>query len=264
MRGFLPILSLAATLAVAASAQAGVIGDSAYLSGLLFNPNTGADPSITVGDKIFHHFTYNASGDMPDLVADPKGISVTPITDVAGNFGIRFTGGFGDNPGGSNSDAIIGYTVDVDPNSGLQISDAHIVGDPATSGVGKVSVTETWTPVDAFGLPGNPEAIIWSSSPGNTIDPNTGLPLPDNKLQDAVSFLPNTYPSLIVLKDIKADAGAALFNDLRNTSIADISVIDQTFSQTGIPNNGSTPEPMTLSIFGLGAGALLFRRSRKA
>lgn len=251
-------------MAIAASAQAGVIGSSVYLSDLLFNPTNGSDPSVIVGDKIFHHFTYSATGNMPNLTVDPTGVNVIPITDVAGNFGIRFQGGFGDNPGGSTSDALIGYTVDVDPNSGMQISDAHIVGDPASTGVGKVTVTETWTPIDQFGIPGDPEAIIWSTSPGSTIDPLTGLPRSDNKLNDAVSFLPNTYSSLIVTKDIKADAGPSLNGDVRNTSIADISVIDQTYSQTGVPNNGSTPEPMTLSIFGLGAGALLFRRTRKA
>ena len=262
MRKFIPVLSVAAAMAIAASAQAGVIGSSVYLSDLLLNPTNGSDPSIQVGDKIFHNFTYNASGDMPDLKADPRGVSVTPITDVDGNFGIRFTGGFGDNPGGSNSDATITYTVDVAPNAGFSISDAHIVGDPATTGIGKLSVTETWTPVDQFGIPGDPAAIIWSSSPGSVIDPLTGLPRADNKLHDAVSFLPNTYLSLNVVKDIKADAGAAFVGDIRNTSLADISVIDQTYSQ--IPNNGDTPEPMTLSIFGLGAGALLFRRTRKA
>lgn len=258
MRTFIPALSLAATLAIAASAQANVIGPQQSLSGLLFDFNNQTDHSVVVGDKTFHHFTYAFTGDMPDSTA----VNVIPFVDIDGNFGLRFQGGFGDRAGGAVSDALIGYQVDVDPQSGLTISDAHLAGNPASTGVGQVTITESWTPLDARGIPGNPEAVIWSTSPGNTIDPDTGLPLSDNKLNAAVSFLPNTYLSLIVLKDIKTDAGPALVNDVRNVSIADLSAIDQTFSQ--VPNNGGTPEPMTLSIFGLGAGALLFRRPRKA
>ena len=261
MRNFIPVLSLAVTLAIAASAEANVIGPQQSLASLLFDSTTQTDHSLIVGDKIFHNFTYAFSGDMPDASA----VNVIPYVDVAGNFGIRLQGGFGDRPGGGISDALLGYTVDVDPLAGMAISDAHLSGDPATTGVGRVSVTETWTPIDAAGLPGDPQAVITSVSPGSKIDPITGLPRADNTFYAAVDFLPNTYGSLLVLKDIKADAGPALVNGLNNVSIADVTVIDQTFSQTsGLPNNGaSTPEPMTLSIFGLGAGALLFRRTRK-
>lgn len=237
------------------------MGPAQSLSSLLYDFSTQNDPSLTVGDKTFHHFTYSFTGDMPSAGA----VNIVPFQDSLGNFGIRFTGGFTDRPGGDNSDAVIAYRVDVDPAANMSISDAHLAGDPATSGIGRVTVAETWTPIDAFGIPGNPIALIKSISPGTAIDPSTGLPLPDTTLTATASFLPNTYLSLNVVKDILANAGPSTINDANNTSVADITVIDQTFSQTtGIPNNGGTPEPMTLSLFGLGASALLFRRPRKA
>lgn len=259
MRTYISVLSMAAALAISVSAQAGVIGPSQSLSGLLFDFNNQTDPSIVVGDKTFHHFTYSFTGDMPT----PASVNVIPVVDVDGNFGIRFQGSFTDRPGGSASDVVLDYRVDVDPAAGMAISDAHLNGDPATSGIGRVVITETWTPINAFGIPGSPEAVIWSISPGAQIDPNTGLPLPDNSPGAFVSFLPNTYTSLLVTKDISVNAGPSVVGDITNVSLAEVSAIDQTFSQTGIPNNGATPEPMSLSLFALGAGALLFRRPRK-
>ena len=85
------ILALAVLAASAAAAQADVLGDPVALSTLV-----QPDGSIQVGDKIFNNFTYTPTGDMPG--ADR--VNVIPITDVDGNFGLRFQGGFHDVAGG--------------------------------------------------------------------------------------------------------------------------------------------------------------------
>ena len=62
--------------------------------------------TIVVGDKTFTNFGYTFTGDMPG----PVGVNVVPITDDAGNFGIRFQAALIDLPssvGGSDALSLI-------------------------------------------------------------------------------------------------------------------------------------------------------------
>src|SRR4051794_29992871 len=74
----------------ASTSAATIIGTPVALSTLLV-PNG----NIAAGDKTFTNFTYNQTGDMPPAAL----VNVIPITDTAGNFGIRFQGAFIDTTG---------------------------------------------------------------------------------------------------------------------------------------------------------------------
>lgn len=230
-----------AVLATAGSLQAGVIGTSQTLSALLQSGDS--DPGIQVGDKLFHNFAYNFTGDMPTAGL----VNVIPITDVFGNFGLRFHGAFQDKAGGGASDALITYTVDVlDPS--MQISAAHIAGDTRVFGTGSATVTETWLP-DA----GDAAIGIFDIRPGTT------------SLLDSIDFSPVTFGSLRVQKDILIDAGPSTIGDEPNYSTANVTFIDQTYSQVeGEGGGAETPEPASLGMLAVGSAALLMRRRAKA
>ena len=182
--------------------------------------------SILCGDKYFNDFTYLATGSMPDA----SGVNVV-CTTSNGNLGLRFQGGFNDQPGGGPSDALITYTVSVVGSSNL-ITDAHITGNPAVlGGLGSISVTDTW-----LEFPG-PTISIFDFKPGTT------------QASDSIIFS-DPVPVLHAQKDILA---------LAATGLPTLSFIDQTYSQT------SVPEPGTLGLLGiglLGLGGYGWRRRR--
>lgn len=251
MRNFVSVLTLAAGLAVTAfsmSAQASPVGPTPYavpLSSLLATYDGGGniviDPTFTVANLVFHGFSYSLNSG-PAPTADEILIWRWK-DDVTGNFGIEITGGFADSaltPG--NTDATLRYTVT--SLDGATISDVHLNGDGVHTGFGSISVGESWYDAETGQLLVKGSISSDYISEGQTLD----------NLNFGFDFSPNTYTSISVVKDINVNAGPI--------GSAAISVIDQTFSQT--PNTGETPEPMTLSIFGLGAAGLLFRRSRKA
>jgi hypothetical protein len=190
------------------------------------------DRSITVGDKLFDQFGYSQTGDMPDAF----GVNVLPITDSAGNFGLRFQGGFVDLFGGGPSDALITYRVTVtDPN--FRISDVHLAGNPAVIGPegeesGLIGVAETFLPEDPSTM-----LVIFDSEPGST------------QLIDWA--LTGPVPLLHVQKDIIA------FADVEGNA-ATLSFVDQTFSQVAVP------EPSTVSLLILGIAALWGLRRKTA
>ncbi|MBW2447279.1 MAG: PEP-CTERM sorting domain-containing protein [Deltaproteobacteria bacterium] len=196
------------------------------------------DGSIQVADKLFTNFTYFSTGDMPSAV----GVNVIPITDVDGNYGLRFQGAFVDlasSPGGS--DALITYDVEIvdgyfDDGLNYFIVDAHIMGNPTLlSGFGSISVVDTFLP--QFG----PEArmTIFDDEIAGT------------KFVDWVDFdVP--VKKLSVQKDILA---IALLED-SEPGAATLSFVDQTYSQI--------PEPTTLILFGLGLGGLASQGRRRS
>jgi len=180
--------------------------------------------------KLFSAFGYLATGDMPTA----SNVNVVCTTDVHGNLGIRIQGGFSDLPGGGPSDALLTYTVSVIGSSNL-ITDAHITGNPAViGGAGAISVTDSW-----------------SEFPGPTISIFDYRPQPPGTTQatDSIIFS-HPVPALHAQKDVFALAAAGL---------ATLSFIDQTYSQTPVP------EPGTLGLLGiglLGLGGYSWRRRR--
>jgi hypothetical protein len=218
---------------IAPSSAATIIGAPVVFSTLANVPGA----TIVVGDKTFGGFTYTPTGDMPSAAL----VNVIPITDNAGNFGIRFQGAFIDTTGVvGGSDALITYNVSADASH--LISDAHLEGNPSRLGpLGSISVTETFLPL---GANGQFTMKIYD-------DQNVNPP----KLVDNTVFT-TPVKTLSVQKDI---LGLAKVNpnspDLPST--VTMSFVDQTFSQIVVP------EPTTIALlfastFGL---ALMRRRS---
>ena len=188
-------LSLCAVMCIAIS-QANAA--SMHLSDLLVDGET-----FLVGDKLFSHFTYAGTEDMPAADA----INVISIQDADGNYGLRLQGGFLDLPGGSTSDALITYRVTASA-PGKLISDAHLTANLVTPVGGLGTVNETFLPQLA--------------------DPNDGLYVStDTALVDWMIF-DQPLKSLDVQKNVLLRAGDAA---------ASVSFIDQTFSQVPEPTS---------------------------
>ena len=201
---------------------------------LLSDLLSGASMGIVVGDKIFTGFSYSALGDMPTA----NDVRVLGFRDPAGHWGVTFQGSFRDLPGGSDSDALIRFIVDVDPASlarGMRISDAHLF----LNGVGMGD--ESFFLVDeSFSLSGiNDTLNVFQSTlgPGTTAD-----------LSDEVFFDPG-LSRLFVTKDINAFAAVG------STVPARATAIDQSFSQI--------PEPATLALAGMSALAMVGASRRR-
>ncbi len=186
--------------------------------------------SITVGDKIFDNFSYVFTGDMPGA----SGVAVSSITDLAGNYGIRFNAFFTDllsSQGGST--ATIAYRVRVlDANK--VIVKAHIEGNVNGGNNGLIDVVETFLPL---GVNGEFTMNIYSQNNFS-------------KLVDSTTF-DKGYKELWVQKDIGA---------LQITAgpIPHLSFVDQTFEQNVVP------EPSTVALMLIGAAGLGLVRRRKA
>ncbi len=235
LRVFAVILLLAGVLfAVATPARAAFIdltptnGVNSSTSVPLSDLISGDVMGITVGDKIFSGFNYSFLGDMPQ----PVDVQVLGFKDQNGNWGVSFHGVFLDNPGGTASDALIRFVVDIDPGAlqrGNRISDAHLFLNGY--GVG---------PDSAFIVD---ESFLESSQSMNvyTSTINGG----GTQSNDWVYFDP-TLTRLHVTKDILAMAGAD------STLPARATVIDQSFSQSFV-----VPEPTTVMLSALGTLALV-------
>ena len=169
--------------------------------------------SILSGDKLFEHFTYVGTGDMPGA----GDIVVQPFTDANNNFGIRLVSSFLDYPGNGPSDAKVTFRVTpTDPD--YRISGAALQGNTSIIKSGIVSATQT-----IAGIPG--QLQIFDQVPG-------GTDLLDSK----------TFGSLFAELDVElllsADAGEEEENDSASASF-----IDQTFAQSVVP------EPASLAVW---------------
>jgi hypothetical protein len=207
-----------------------IIGTPVVLSTLVVPGAT-----IVVGDKTFGGFTYTITGDMPPAPL----VNVVPITDDAGNFGIRFQGAFIDTTGAvGGSDALITYNVTAGANH--LISDAHLEGNPVRLGtLGSISVTETFLPL---GAQGQYTMKIYD-------DQNVNPP----KLIDNTVFA-TPVKTLNVQKDILGLAKVNP-NSPEGPQTVTLSFVDQTFSQIVIP------EPTTVALLFAGTfGFVLVRR----
>jgi D-ribose pyranose/furanose isomerase RbsD len=203
--------------------------DSVSLGSLV----TGQTMGILVGDKIFSGFSYSRIGDMPQA----SDILVLGFKDPAGNWGISLHGAFLDLPGGSASDALVRFSVEVDPaalQQGLRITDAHLYMSGA--GVG----TNSAIAIDESFLQNNQSLSTHLSSI------NGG----SQQLSNWVDF-DAPWTKLTVTKDILAIA------DANSTLPARVTAIDQSFSQM----LSEVPETTTLTLAMIGVVGLgLFMR----
>jgi hypothetical protein len=178
--------------------------------------------TLQAGDKLFSNFTYTSSGDFP-VSSD---VNVTPGYDSAtGNYGIEIQGGFLAFSG--NASATLGYTVSV-TTPGLLISDIHMAGNP-----------------DLVGGPGSLGSIVVDQSLAQ--DPTT-LQISDidgTKIGQDGANLTGLYSSVDVTTTI-----TGTLSDI-NPGIPTISFIDQTFSQSAVP------EPATIVLLVTGALAAI-------
>ncbi len=211
-----------ACLPVCGLAMMGLYGSahaaSVPLSDLINNGGT-----VQSGDKTFSDFTYQKTGDMPG--ADD--VLVQDIVDQDGNVGIRFFAGFIDLAGGSSSDALITFNVNVPVGSDQLITGAHMAANPAVfdNSTGLASVTETFLPnVD------NDKLVVFDFGEG------------DDKLTDSLSFGLPGFVTLPVQKDL-------ILHTTSDTGAVTMSFIDQTFTQV--------PEPSAVALLMLGLIGLL-------
>jgi len=205
---------------------------SVKLSDLIAGTN-GVD-GITVGDKNINGFVYSPIGDMPAA----SDVNVLGYKDPDGNWGVSFHGTFLDLPGGSSSDALIRFVVNIDPTAlqqGWRISDAHLF----LNGVG-MGPNSVFTVDESF----SPDSNQTLSAFKSTL--NGGA----TQLSDSTIFNP-PLKTLHVTKDILAIAAANGALPARAT------VIDQSFSQIIVPE----PASLMLSVVGL-IGLIAYRRTR--
>jgi hypothetical protein len=202
--------------------------DSVPLSDLV----SGETMGLQVGDKIFTGFNYSRIGDMP--IADD--VLVLGFRDPDGNWGVSFHGPFVDMPGNGFSDALIRFVVDIaEPqySQGYRISDAHLfLGGVGAGQNSTFAVDETFLGLD--------ESLTTAFSTFNAGSADLHDEVIFGQLQDR----------LYVTKDI-----FALASD-NATVPARATVIDQSFSQTIIPE----PATIALAMIGVFAGLGVRRR----
>jgi hypothetical protein len=188
-----------------------------------------AGGTITDGDKVFSDFGYSPTGAAPTAA----NIGVMAFTNGAGDFGIQFTGSF-TGVGTTVGDAAITYMVTV-TNPLNKIDDASAVSTGTAIGGAFWDVGETLT---------NGSTTVGTLTTFNV----SGV---GSQPSDSVSFAPVSY--LLVAKDIGFGG---------NGGLADLSILDQNFSQISeIPEQA--PWGMMLLGFG-GLGALGIRRKERA
>jgi len=202
--------------------------DSVKLSELL----DGTYDGITVGDKIFDEFVYSTIGDMPDA----EDVQVLGFIDLDGNYGVTLHGIFLDMPGGGGSDALVRFTVSVDPiaaKAGRLISDAHLY----IGGVG-IGDNSLFTVDESFEGHNNTLTVFSAKSGGR-----------EEQITSAWTYFDPMTDKLRVTKDIFAFVGEGTILPARATAI------DQSFSQV--------PEPATLSLLAIALVGMLFTSRRQ-
>jgi hypothetical protein len=203
-----------------------------------------------VGDKIFSNFSYTDSSQGGALAIAAGSVTVETLGSLTGidpaevssaNIGLQFSAGW-TALAGQESDSVIGFTVTIVNGSNMLIEDTGLA---QTSGVlgsnSLASVAEkacTATP-PATCTPGTISIM--------TFDDGTS----DSQVVNDVTFSPSG--SITVSKDINV-------TDSGTSGHAEISLVSDTFSQTGVP------EPATMVLVGVALCgiAMIRRRSVKS
>ncbi len=166
------------------------------------------DASIISGDKLFDHFSYTATGDMPSA----SNVTISAI-DISGDYGIRVFGSFIDMSGDGASTANLSYRVSVlDPELG--VSGASLYANPAVLKSGYFTIEESFP-----SLPLPTQLAVFDAIPGGM------------KLADTVG-LNSVYSSLNVELSLTGESTSEV-------GAVDASFVDQTFSQGVVPEPGS-------------------------
>ncbi len=236
-RLFQAVLGLAACACFAASQASAALIDLTPAAGQTNSNATvsladlisGQAMGLKVGDKEFTGFSYSPIGDMPTAA----NVMVLGFRDLNGNWGVSFHGAFLDLPGGSFSDALIRFMVNVaaaEAELGWRIDDAHLfIGGANTGGDESAFIVDESFAENSELL----EAFVTTIGPGPQ----------QNQLSDSADFAP--VVKLNVTKDILAIAAAG------NALPARATVIDQSFSQVLIP------EPASVALLGLSSLAMV-------
>jgi|SRR5689334_6976557 len=250
-------------LLVAASFVVSFVGlEGSAFATLILGPGQNImTPGLVVvaGDKTFSNFSCSATvsglGGPTDCnkTLTSAGILVIPIQDSLGNFGIRLASDFsattldellGPN---TNGDITLSYKVTAPAQT---LSDIHLNAD--------LHFSPSTPPVDAVLNLDIAETVSGGGGVVGTLDVHATNPPPIIVSNDSATFGGKTFQTLEVSKDIILDAIGTGTSPHFTSALA--SDIDQTFSQTAIP------EPGTISLFGtalLGCVALFRRRHNK-
>jgi hypothetical protein len=208
--------------------------------------NAGAT-GITVGDKQFNNFSYQGTG----VAADQINVVPAPGSDVGVEFQFNWS-----SSNGNNEDSVIRFDVHVlDPAKMITGIGLHFNGNASNNNglLTNASVTEA---VDDLG--GNPigSLSVFNAGPNfSSVNHN-----------DAFLAIAPTR-DLMVTKDILLHSAASITADVAPAATdptATISLVDNTFRQTGGPTSVPLPSAAwaALSMVGLGAFAPLRRKVR--
>jgi hypothetical protein len=179
--------------------------------------------TITSGDKVFSNFTYQVTAGSTLTAA--SGVNVSAIQ-TFGNYGLEFQGGWQNTSVGTTADALITYVVTA---PGPYIIDNELYGNPfvlagnAAGQSGTVSIVETLHGVAVNSSIGVPLEIHDIAS-YNAVTGNTDH---QTVLSDHQTFA--NVNTLKASKDM-------LFTN--NGLTPSLSFVDQTFSQSNVPEPG--------------------------
>ena len=215
---------------------------SACPSGTMAN-YIGSGFSCTIGDKTFSNWFYQGTANPPNFALPPGSVGVVPQTQL-GNPGFRFSAPWSVSTlsGVLSMNSDIDYGVTVNPGGALITDVSLAIGGYSFTGTGDVRVDETLCIGALFGANGSCGGTLKNL---RVFDNSSGL----------VSFNEINFAGVTevgVEKDILLDAGT--------NGAADLSLVLNNFSE-----QGTTPEPGSILLFGSGALALagVLRRKLK-
>jgi hypothetical protein len=221
---------LSGLLVIACVALLSGVGFASACSDTTFDQYLGAGFNCTIGDKTFSNFAYHGTSNPPGFSIPAGGIDVTPITTPL-NPGFQWSAGWhvSTSSGVLSQDSLFQFTVN---SSSANITDVSLsIGGAGFSGTGSVTVDETVCLGATF--PACSGGTVKTLEVFDSID---GV-----KTFDEVSFA--GVSEVDVQKDVLIDAGTA--------GSASLSLLTNQFSE-----QGTTPEPASILLFGSGALAL--------